>query len=690
MKAMFCTYCKSLTIPGQERCRICGKILDDAAESNQSSLMGFESARPVPKLIIKENAEAPYMPYEFREGQLEIITDIRDALDQKRHIVMESGTGTGKTIVSLAAGLEHAKKTGKKIIYLTRTISQSDQVMKELKAISNIKQVSGMTITGRNKSCPLFNNNEEYDHVLPNVLSMLCDDKKVKSLRNSSGGCRYFDKTKGAIDQIEDYCRKSFPKSEELDKYCEDLGACPYEAKKILMKNFDVIVAPYIHILSEDIRTNFLTNLGGEDVPILLIVDEAHNLIDAAREQESFIIPMQMIDSAIDECSALIKPELYDGVIIDDFIKHLKLVVRQMAIKNIPLGKSEYKLPTGSIEGPMMTKFDMNRSELNTAINKMIDLGENRMDALIDNNEQGISNIYVLGIALKNWMMSEDDRYVRSIKTKDDGEYLSAACIDPSDIVKFMQGLSGAVHMSGTLQPLEQYYKVMGLPKNTLARTYPSPFPKENRSVIYVDDVTTKYDVMNADPSMSSRIEKKIAKLCNSVEKNTLVFFPSYKMMKGMRPFLERDIGRDLYWEEGGQTKKTMRSLEIFRKSPDGVFFCVMGGSVAEGMDFPGDELCFAIIVGIQFPPPSLELKAMVDMFDSRYGQGMGWKYMNEVPAMRKIRQAIGRLIRTETDRGMAVILDSRVSRYQRQLEATLSDDPVRDVVQFFVDERKS
>ncbi|MDY0223875.1 MAG: DEAD/DEAH box helicase family protein, partial [Candidatus Methanomethylophilaceae archaeon] len=290
MKAMFCTYCKSLTVPGQERCRICGKILDDAAESNQSSLMGFESARPVTKLVIKENPEAPYMPYEFREGQLEIINDIRAALDQKRHIVMESGTGTGKTIVSLAAGLEHAKKTGKKIIYLTRTISQSDQVMKELKAISNIKQVSGITITGRNKSCPLFNNNEEYDHVLPNVLSMLCDDKKVKSLRNSSGGCRYFDKTKGAIDQIEDYCRKSFPKSEELDKYCEDLGACPYEAKKILMKNFDVIVAPYIHILSEDIRTNFLTNLGGEDVPILLIVDEAHNLIDAAREQESFII----------------------------------------------------------------------------------------------------------------------------------------------------------------------------------------------------------------------------------------------------------------------------------------------------------------------------------------------------------------------------------------------------------------
>jgi DNA excision repair protein ERCC-2 len=55
--------------------------------------------------------------------------------------------------------------------------------------------------------------------------------------------------------------------------------------KKVLMKEMDVVVAPYIHILSEDIRTNFIANLGGEEVELLLIVDEAHNLIEAAREQ---------------------------------------------------------------------------------------------------------------------------------------------------------------------------------------------------------------------------------------------------------------------------------------------------------------------------------------------------------------------------------------------------------------------
>ncbi|MDR2866860.1 MAG: ATP-dependent DNA helicase, partial [Methanomassiliicoccaceae archaeon] len=109
-----------------------------------------------------------------------------------------------------------------------------------------------------------------------------------------------------------------------------------------------------------------------------------------------------------------------------------------------------------------------------------------------------------------------------------------------------------------------------------------------------------------------------------------------------------------------------------------------MGGSIAEGIDFPGDELCFAIIVGVPYPPPTIESKAMTDMFDRKYGAGIGWAYVSEVPAVRKIKQAVGRLIRAETDRGMAVVLDSRMSRYASQLNARLSADPVGDAVRFF------
>ena len=151
-----------------------------------------------------------------------------------------------------------------------------------------------------------------------------------------------------------------------------------------------------------------------------------------------------------------------------------------------------------------------------------------------------------------------------------------------------------------------------------------------------------------------------------------------------MRPFLEHYIEKDTYWEEQKSSRMTADALLKFRKGRNGVFFTVMGGSIAEGIDFPGEELCFSIIVGIPYPPPTLETKGMSDMFDEKFGKGTGWRYTSEIPTIRKMLQAIGRMIRTETDRGMAVILDSRMAKYAKQFDAVLSNDPVADAIKFF------
>ena len=74
----------------------------------------------------------------------------------------------------------------------------------------------------------------------------------------------------------------------------------------------------------------------------------------------------------------------------------------------------------------------------------------------------------------------------------------------------------------------------------------------------------------------------------------------------------------------------------------------------------------------------------MSDRYDQRYGQGKGWLYTSQVPAVRKINQATGRLIRMEDDRGVAVILDHRASRFAKDIGAVPTDDPVTDVIRFF------
>lgn len=676
MRTLFCQHCGNLIWPGQQRCGECGWALDGSS----GPTVDFQ---PAPTVVAQASREAPFLPYAPRAMQLDIIADIRSALDQGRHIVIESGTGTGKTITSLAGALEHARPRGKKIIYITRTISQSDQVMKELRAISQIQRISGVTLTGRNKSCPLLAARPDFETLSPNALSTLCSDRKARSLKHSPGGCPYFERVETMKGDIEHYCQTRFPRSDELDAYCKGQNVCPYEGRKAILKDFDVVVAPYIHIIDPAIRENFLTSLDLDAKGIVLIVDEAHNLIDAVREQESFTITSRLIMSALDECSSFRRPELAEGLVLDDFIRAVRAAVRETATRFIPFQKKEAVLPPHAFEERLMTALKVDAVGLDAALERMVELGEKREEAIADTDAPS-SPVLELAELLKLWVASSQDRYVRAVRTGDEGEFLTASCIDPADIAKFMQALPGAVHMSGTLQPIPQYARLMGLPANAIARTYPSPFPKENRKVVYATNVTTNYKDMKDDPDMQKRLERLTAQLCNAVPKNTLVFFPSYRLMKDFRPYLEETVSRPLYWEESGRQRRTMQSLEQFRLGRNGVFCCVMGGSIAEGMDLPGDELCFAVIVGMPYPPPSLEHDAMKVLFDSKYGVGTGWKYTSEVPAVRKIRQAVGRLIRTETDRGMAVILDNRAARNRRELEAEPTDDPVGAAVQFF------
>ena len=336
--ANFCSRCGSLVFPGSDSCPSCGAYVSGESRTKQRSLTEIAAQRrPAPRTVSEEDMKAPYLPYEPRPSQLSIISDIREAMDAGRHIVIESGTGTGKTIVSLAAALEHSKPRNKKVVYLTRTISQSDQVMRELKAISSLKRVTGIAVTGRGKSCLLMRTVRGYESLPPQVLSSICEEKKSKR------ACPYFNTLRDHMAEVESFCLSEFPKSDKLDEFCESLGTCPYEMKKLLMKGMDVVVAPYVHILSEDIRSNLLNNLDSDGGNLTIVIDEAHNLVDAAREQESFSISLRLVQSALDECSTIRGGDamLCDGVMLVPFITHLKNLMRSLATSKLGLREKE-------------------------------------------------------------------------------------------------------------------------------------------------------------------------------------------------------------------------------------------------------------------------------------------------------------------------------------------------------------
>ena len=111
--------------------------------------------------------------------------------------------------------------------------------------------------------------------------------------------------------------------------------------------------------------------------------------------------------------------------------------------------------------------------------------------------------------------------------------------------------------------------------------------------------------------------------------------------------------------------------------------FAVMGGRISEGIDFPDRELEIAILVGIPFPKPTAKHRSLLNYYDKRFGKG--WEYTVKAPTVRKLMQSIGRLLRRETDRGVAIVLDSRMTQLKNEIsEAVVTSNPIEDIELFF------
>lgn len=625
----------------------------------------------------------PSFPYRPRPVQMDIVHAVNSAMDEGKHLIMESGTGTGKTVCSLVGALEHARLRKKKVLYLTRTISQSDQVMIELRAIGRRQKVTGLPMLGRRKSCLLLRSLEELEDVSPSALAKICEERKSRTMAKQRGGCPHFADLLAIGDTtFLKYCSEALPTAAEFDRFCEKQGACPYEARKAIVPLVDVVVVPYVQLLSKEIRSQLLDRLKLTMDDFVLIVDEAHNLIDAARDQESFDITIHDIDAAEAEAGELGNPRLVTGVDHGLLCSALRRIIEEAVREQVPGNAEEARLGRRFLEGRLRGELGLDDEELRSMLVNMINLGEKHVEERLEADKEPVSATLRLGSLLASWTSAEDSRFVKLVSSHDQGG-LKACCLDPHETTSFFKEVRGAVHMSGTLQPLEQYADILDIPPERVLRTFPSPFPPENRLVLYTPSLCAGLREMRVDPSMKGRIEDHIVRLCHATDRNTMVFFRSYEMLRSMRATIEAEVDRQLYFEESGGSRRLASTIQAFKKGRDGVFFTVMGGKVAEGLDFPGQELDVAIIVGLPYPPPSLVGDEMRARYDRRYGPGKGWEYASAIPAVRKVQQAVGRLIRTETDRGVAIILDNRVARYKDQIGAQPSDDPVVDIQTF-------
>lgn len=203
------------------------------------------------------------------------------------------------------------------------------------------------------------------------------------------------------------------------------------------------------------------------------------------------------------------------------------------------------------------------------------------------------------------------------------------------------------------------YADLLGISDDSVCREYANPFPPENRPVLCVRGVSSRY--RDRCESSYSRMAAQVGLACRSVPGNLAAFFPSYDFMHSTLFHLKDGCGKRMLVESKGQTKQEKEAMIAdMRQERNAALMATIGGSFAEGIDFSDNLLSAVVVSGFPLNPPSPESERMEMRLASRFGDQRSKLYVQTYPAISKVLQAAGRAIRGENDRAAIVLLDER------------------------------
>lgn len=615
-------------------------------------------------------------PYRPRPGQGELVRFISSAVSDGMSPVVEAGTGTGKTVSALSAVLPTALDRGMKVIYLTRTKSQQKQVIRESAAIGH--GLLCVAIQGRTaSSCPMMRDDPDLASGTSEEISKLCSEYKRRD--NGECRCRYYANIEHTdIDEWVERIREEHPEPQDFARMCEDAELCPYEMLKYALPHADVVAASYPFVFMPPILARLVDWIGTPVHRTVIVVDEAHNLPDYLREIQTFEYSRHALDLAEKEARDNGDSEVHDGLTVTDIVAVLREVLG-FAVKEY-LIDDDGILPPYFLEEELMDRLGTTSVNIMRIAQALEDIGDSIAERKKQRRKLPRSYIGGMGRFIRAWITGAEDCHVRLV-IGGDNPCFQSYCMDPSGAAGPLNECFASVHMSGTLEPLDAYIRDIGL-ERAVPQRLEGVFPRENLLTLYTDEVSMRFEDRFLE-SNYRRLREIFRDTVNSVRVNTAVFFPSYQFMDRMvADGVASELGREIWYERRDMPQEElMEVFEGFRTSEGSVLFCVTGGRISEGLDFPDKSLELAVLIGIPYPKPTAKMRAMTRYYDAKFGDGR--LYVSIIPASRKMRQSIGRLIRSETDRGVAAILDRRAASV-RDVDAMLCGDIPAAVEAFF------
>lgn len=557
-------------------------------------------------------------PYEYRPGQRNVAVSVYKTIARKKRLFVQAPTGIGKTMSTIFPAVKSiGEGLGEKIFYLTaKTVART--VAEEAFGIMREKGLiyRNVTITAKEKICPLE--------------SCECNPEHCNMAKG------HYDRINDAVFDL--ITHEYSITREVISEYAIRHQVCPFEMSLDVSNWVDGIICDYNYVFDPTVclKRYFAQGVKGE---YIFLIDEAHNLVDRAREMYS----------------ATLKKE--------DFLK-VKKIISEINGEGSGLSKNlnrcnkimlSYKRECENYE------ILDNVGELIIPLMRVQTFLEKFMD---DYKEfKGRDEVLDFYFEVRNFLQIHDrlDENYEIYTSFDElsNFFVKLFCINPSvNLRECMDKGVSTILFSATLLPVNYYKSLLTGDLDDYAIYTSSPFSNNNRVIMAARDVSVRYNRRNENEY--KKISEYIRKIISGHKGNYMVFFPSYRLMEDVFKYM--DSGDDiLYICQSSNMNEESREMFLnnFEENRNVVGFCVLGGIFSEGIDLKNDRLIGSIVVGTGLPQICTEREILRRHFDDS-GESNGFNYAYRYPGMNKVLQAAGRVIRTTDDVGVIALLDDR------------------------------
>ena len=563
-------------------------------------------------------------PFPYRKGQRELAVSVYRTILRKKKLFIQAPTGVGKTISTVFPAVKAVgEELGEKIFYLTaKTITRTvaEQAFETLRE-QNLK-FKVITLTAKEKIC-------------------FCEETSC-----NPDDCPY---AKGHFDRVNDavyelLMREDVMSREVLEAQARKHKVCPFEMALDVSTWVDGVICDYNYVFDPDARLRRFFAEGGAG-GYLFLIDEAHNLVERGRQMYS---------------AELCK---------EDFLAVKKLVKGEAPRFAKRLEACNKILLAMKKECENYKVLD-NISHFGIQLMNVLSETDRYLEECVDKEvRETVLDFYFQVRSFLNIYDGLDENYVVYTEYQENGRFvLKLFCVNPAaNLQKCLDKGNSAVFFSATLLPIQYYKRLLSTEKDNYAVYIDSSFDTKKRLLMNGVDVSTRYAMRSRE--MYQRYATYIFRVVKAKMGNYLIFFPSYRFMEDVYQEFTQLLASDEEEMELVIQQKHMdeeerenflRAFEMGREKSL-IGFGVLGGIFSEGIDLTNEKLIGTLIIGTGLPQVCNEREILKSYFDQKglYGFDYAYRY----PGMNKVLQAAGRVIRTEDDRGVILLLDERFQR---------------------------